>query len=63
MARMVLALCKWKYKCIEDAFDLDAFDKAYAAYLADHVIYKQDEVERMLLNVEYAKEAVRSLKK
>lgn len=34
---------------IEDEFDLDAYDKAYAAYRSDPVTYTQDEVERMLL--------------
>ena len=34
---------------IEDEIDLAAYDKAYAAYLADPATYTQDEVERMLL--------------
>lgn len=33
---------------IEDEYDLEAYDKAYAAHLADPVTYSHDEVKKML---------------
>jgi len=38
------------FEKIEDEYDLAAYEKAYAEYLADPVTYTLDEVERMLFH-------------